>query len=1099
MSVNPTANTVQRAATDPHSQIWLGANAGTGKTSVLVRRVLRLLLEGSKPESILCVTYTRAAKAEMEQRIRSKLAQWATCSEEALRQDICDLTGDAAMADAARSLFVQVLGQTPVKIYTIHAFACALLERFPLEADLSPHFQVAEGDSQRLAQAAVEQTLSAPDLPELSDLGPLVAEVNLHTLMIKLAERRLHLAPPLDDKAIVRRIFDDSGIPTPTTLKEEVLHQQFCDNERAYDDHWQRVIEATQGDTTAKADNLRKTLSAWLVSNQRTVLLEDYTQLFFKKDGERRKSSLTKATQKHDPGVEPLMDEATDRLIQHRAIVHTANLARVSVALHGIGRKVGQHYHDHKRAQGLLDYDDLILEACNLLKRDDMIPWVQHKLDQAIDHILLDEAQDTAPAQWEVLLPLMRHILEDNARRSVFVVGDVKQSIFGFQGARPELLGQHHETLQAHSGRDITSLSMAVSFRSAPEILRFVDTVFEDQNAGLLDVSSHTPARATPGCVEFWPLVVAPEKDDDLPWDAITERQQHPGAEDTLAETIAQWIATRQGRLWLPDAQGWMRPEDVLILLERRGGMMPALLKALGRHGLATPGADRLRLREQLVVRDVLALTQVALNPSLDYELAAVLKSPLVGIGEERLFELCHGREEQRVWQRLQATPELAEVYGWLQALEEFAAGARPVDWLHRVLDWPCPSQEVDGVISGRRALVRRLGDQALEPLEALMHAAETLEESGGLYAFVQAVQSTEDDVKRDAEINVAGACRIMTIHSAKGLEAPVVILALPHSVKHRRNEADNLDWIEPEIPVWLKTDFDKAPLVQHRKQAREEEERRGRYRLLYVALTRARERLVLAGSGIKKSEDWDIKNDWTWVTAAALAKLTDQPSETIFTEGAHLGELSPTVTEVPSAKPAAPSAPSAPSEPAPPPPEWLWRSPPPEPTPPRALTPSRTESVPVCSPLVQVLQDDTTRKGRFLHHWLQRLPELEPAARERLLASIRQPEAAWLREAMAVLQEPAFSTLFGPHSLAEVPITGQHNDVVISGQIDRLVLLEDEVWVVDYKTSSDSKPELYKAQMKSYTALVSALYPGRTVRCFLLWTHTLLLEELHG
>ena len=1108
----------QRRASDPAASAWVGASAGTGKTRVLTDRVLRLLLGGTASGRILCITFTKAAAAEMAVRINRRLARWATADEAALDGDLADL-GERPRTDLrarARRLFAEVL-ESPegVRIQTIHAFCQSILRRFPLEAGLSPSFELMDDRTaaERLG-AARDRALAAPG-PDLADaLGRLAALVTEDAFDDRLGEI-------IRERGRVGRLVERlGGIDGLAAAVRSVLGLNAAESaasivaascrDDAFDATGLRAAAAALATGKASDQARGRTIAGWLASPaERAARFDDYCSAFHTQSGEIRKSLATKAVSAAAPDAVAALEAEAARLIPIVERRNAAVIAEATDALLRVGVTVLDAYRTEKDRRSLLDYDDLILRTGALLERARMSAWVLYKLDGGIDHVLVDEAQDTNPDQWRVIAALTGEFFagagarEDH--RTIFAVGDEKQSIYGFQRADPAAFRQMRDMFAGAAQavtHELRPVALDASFRSTPAVLTFVDTLFADPEArdGVVDDPAdpvrHRPVRREDGgLVELWPLIGPSDAPATTPWTAPVTQTLAVDPKVSLARRIAarirDWLKTGDvvGSLGRP-----LRAGDILVLVRTRDAFFGALVRALKDRGVPVSGVDRMVLTEQLAAQDLLALIQFALLPEDDLTLAALLKGPLIGLSEDDLFALAHGRSGS-LWEALadRAEPHFRNAHAYLAEKLAAADFATPYDFLATALTAPCPGDAV----SGRRALLARLGTDAADPIDELVNLAlgfETLA-TPSLQGFLHWVEAGETQIKRELEGDHRDQVRIMTVHGAKGLQAPVVILPDTASVPL---SGPAILWGDSDTdpPLWPpRRGFEEAVCTDRRRTANRRRDQEYR-RLLYVAVTRAADRLYIAGYHGSRGP---AKGCWYDLCRQAMTGL-----DGVQTVAADDGSETMQRYEVPQRR-AVVAAAAAPPTGAAALPDWARRPPPPEPDPPRPLVPSRPvyADPPVRSPLAS-RPDRRFRRGLVIHTLLQRLPDIPAGERERVAATYLRraapdlPESerrALATEVMAVLTDPQISPLFGPGSRAEVPIVGMIGNRRLSGQVDRLVVDDTGVLVADFKTNrpppldAAQTPPAYLAQMAAYRAALGRIYPGRAVRCVLIWT----------
>ncbi|MBS29277.1 MAG: double-strand break repair helicase AddA [Alphaproteobacteria bacterium] len=1132
----------QRLGADAGANAWVSASAGAGKTRVLRDRVLRLLLAGVPPQRVLCLTFTKAAAAEMSRRINAELGAWTVSDDAELPAQLSDLLGRDATDDErlrARQLFARVL-DTPggMKIMTIHAFCQSVLRRFPLEAGVVPHFRVMEErDSSEMMDEAQAELLASAHLGggELSAAAATVArrvhETRFPELLNEIARARAAFAEFLQRSGGIEgawdRMADRLGVVLGTDT-DDILADA-CDD-TAFDDAGLRQAVAGLAAGSAADQARAAEIGAWLAGEpaQRKAVLDSYAAVFLTQGGQGsvRKTLATKPVREADPALEDILAREAERLVALREALRKADLYQSNCALVRLAAELIARYEARKAASGRLDFDDLIARTRALLRGDGAAAWVLFKLDGGIDHVLIDEAQDTNPEQWDVVLSLVDEFFAGiSARdesvgavglpeRSVFAVGDAKQSIYSFQGADParfELVRRHLEARADAARRDWNNVPLDFSFRSARPILEAVDKVFESPRAGdgVVDPDApvqHTPLRdAAAGRVEIWPPVVVEKLAEPEPWKPPVDPVMRPGAMEQLAEMIAgqtaDWLA--QGEI-LESKGRPIEAEDIMVLVRQRGAFVEALVRAFKAHNVPVAGVDRMVLSEQMAVMDLLALGEFLLLPEDDLTLATVLKSPLVGFDEETLFALSHDRGEQTLWQALAGRREENEIFAH--------AHGHLSDLLGRV-DYERPYELYAGLLAGggRERLFARLGPDAADPIDEFLSLALSYERGHAptLQGFLHWVAAGQAEVKRDLD-QTGGAVRVMTVHGAKGLEAPIVFL--PDTTRLPRH-LPNILWDEDDQGpyfIWLPhaedADATTGELRETVRARRDQEYRR----LLYVAMTRAEERLYVCG--------WNEPAEGSWynLVRPALEMIGRPVDAAAF--GALGGEVEPVLRlSVDQRGPVSPVTATGDPEllamPA-----WISQSVPPEPSPSRPLVPSDPgEDPPVRTP--GGLRDDGARfrRGNILHRLLQWLPELPVGTRRDAaarylarpgLALEETAQADLLEEIMVVLEAEAFAGLFGPQSISEVAVTGTVRAAdgaafVISGQIDRLVLSDGEVAIVDYKSNrpppdaaQDVAP-VYLRQMAAYRHLIAQAWPDRVVRAYLLWTDAPRLMEL--
>jgi len=1124
----------QARAADPAASAWVRANAGTGKTHVLVQRVLRLLLSGAAPEGIVCLTFTKAAAAEMANRLTRALGEWAVASPRDLDARLTKLLGHTPTPEEtarARRLFAYVL-DTPggLRIQTIHAFCERILRQFPLEAGVAPGFSVlTEQDSRRRMHAAMTAALEvaagAADAPvgrALDTVAGLAREDDAHALLgavlrERLALRQMMRAAEAECQPLEALIGEALGAPADVDLEAVVQAQAavLSGDDIAHI----RTALAQGGKNDAKlADQLADAANAL----SREARIAAFHDAFLTKDGTPRADSRfpSKAVLAAAPDAAEALRAARDRFadLDHTRIA--LETARASAALFTLADAVIQRYAAGKQADGALDYDDLIERTVSLLQNGSA--WVLYRLDGGIDHLLIDEAQDNSRAQWRVAELLSEEFFAGEgargAGRSLFAVGDEKQSIYGFQGAAPEhfsALGEAFRRRAEGARLPWHDVPLTRSFRTVAPVLRAVDLVFGGATGlgsrigASAEVAHEVHRAAEAGLVEVWPVVKPPERTDTDAFAPLDEPMAGAEAVDRLAARIADRIkAWLDDGEWLPSEDRPIRAGDILILVRKRQPFAAPMIDALKSRGIPVAGADRMRLTDQLAIMDLMALGDALLLPGDDLSLAAVLKSPLIGLSENDLFSLAHGRENS-LWEALEEAagdaPPFAGAEARLAAWRDEALTLRPFEFYAGVL-------HCDGA---RRRLIARLGPEAADAIEEFLNLALAYEETGpaSLQGFLAWLLDAGSEVRRDMEQG-ADQVRVMTVHGAKGLEAPIVFL--PDTCTTTSRGSGPILSLQRDAPaefadclVWATGEAKRLPAVEQVRAAQRTADEAESYRLLYVAMTRARDRLYVTGFENRTARGRD-QGCWYDVVHGALDGVAQ----------AVAGEKGETVLrlEEPAEAVAAAAGPESARASEVQLPAWLSM-----PVAAEALAESvraSAKDAPGHAAWSDRGAEAARLRGELIHLLLERLPDVAPdqrraqakrlAAHQAVAADAPLDDAAHgdaVETALRILTAPDFANLFGPGSRAEVPIAAQLHTPAgparLSGRIDRLVVRENDVLVIDYKTdarpplSAADAPRGYIAQLDAYCRALAGVFPGKIPRAFILWTSGPALMEI--
>ena len=1111
----------QKTAADPSHSVWVGASAGTGKTKVLTDRVLRLLLQGVSPSKILCLTYTKAAAAEMATRIQEKLGEWAIEDDDALYDHILNLTNtppDQTSLTRARRLFVQLLDAQPsLNIKTIHAFCQSLVSRFPLEAGISPQATIMDSNTtSELLHEAKLRLLSSSNAQDhalstaIKALTWRLYDGSFTDLLKTIIYNRsnlTHLFQYYDCDQLINTTYAALGAIQDTN--EEDIISTACDshayNHTALQNAVGLLLEGSKTDNKYGA-----IIANWLAADQkqRIASIDFYLSVFFKTDGGVRDKLVTKKLSERDPSIDITLKNEQERLIRFQEQRKSQRIAALTSHIIHIGEALLVLYQDLKQQKGLLDYDDLIQITLKLLSNSDTASWVLYKLDSTIEHLLIDEAQDTSPQQWHIIQALCNEWFAGDGStenpRSLFVVGDEKQSIYSFQGADVHsfnTMHSHYASVAKQAAHSWHSIALDRSFRSTEPILQAVDTVFSDEalkkavSFSELDIQ-HIPHRTGhAGIVEIWPpLAPSNDVEEILPWTLPTEmRPMHDTSQqlaEKIAETIGEWITSKR---LLPSKNRPVQAGDIMILVRRRNQLVEHMIRSLKKRSIPVTGMDRMILTDHIAVMDMVALGNFLLLPSDDLMLATVLKTPLFGLSEEQLFALAYNREENSLWQRLKAehdkNPSYSHAYDSLSSLLNKTDFCTPFTLYNTVLE----------VQNGRKQMIQRLGHEANDVLDEFLALALEYEKihTPSLQGFLHWLTTSNQEIKRDMDQS-SGEIRIMTIHGSKGLQAPIVFLPDTMQVPSNRN---TFLWSDdtPSLLFWSGSQKQDNALCSQLREAEKIKSYQEYIRLLYVAMTRPEDELYICGAQNKNKPP---KNCWYNVVREALS---DDAESIDIGEDIPLLRISSQQTAPMPSYSANKTIETATALPA-----YFTTPAPEEKALPTHVAPSRAD-IDDNKPLSDA-QYAAMIRGTFTHLLLEQLPLLSPAQQIDYAKNAAKPYNVVLSDTeiytiiqatQAVLKHPDFSALFSSDSRAEVSVSGEINGQIVSGQIDRLVIKDNVVLIVDYKTGDtppetpESIPVAYLKQMALYAALLRQIYPDHTIRTALLWTKTLTLMSL--
>jgi ATP-dependent helicase/nuclease subunit A len=1130
----------QARASDPAASAFVSANAGSGKTHVLVQRVIRLLLAGVPPEKILCLTFTKAAAANMAERVFTTLGHWVTLDDDALDAAIRD-TGithpTVQLRKSARELFASAL-ETPggLKVQTIHALCTRLLQQFPFEANVPARFTVLDDRDQTemMERASLAVMLDASRTPD-SAIGRALlaamanaADVTFKDVVREACLSRDHFMAWTDAAGSAEAAAAQVSALLGVTANEciEDVERAIVDGPNLPRSRWEEIAGALETGAKSERDNADRLRVALPAAGAAQV--DEYLDVFLT-DADRtpRKSVLTKNFVRDNPAIGSRFDAEASRLgplIEKRRAVTTRD--RTEALLH-IAIAVAANYRREKAERGLLDYDDLIDKTLALLASG-ASGWVHYKLDRGVDHVLIDEAQDTSPRQWDIIAHIISEFTagagaRDGVLRTVFAVGDEKQSIFSFQGAAPrEFDARRWELKKKFEDAELRfeSIPFTYSFRSGQAILKSVDHVFRDEaiyrsiHAEKAYPLHEALPDAGPSQIDLWELSVADEKQDIEGWRAPFDGVPLTSAEVKLSKRIQSEIGrlvagvTMTGRL---SNRRRLAYGDVLVLVRRRGNLFDAVIQALKHAGIPVAGADRLKLTEHIAIIDLMNLADALLLPQDDLALAVALKSPLFNLAEDELFTLAWNRKGSL---RDALAAQAAENGRFRGVLDRFAECERRfrTETPFAFYAW------LLGGDNGRARILRRLGHEANDALDEFLELALSYEKKApaSLQGFMSWLRAADTEVKRDMEIS-RDEVRVMTVHGAKGLEAPVVIMA---DTTTSPSDTQRLRLIQlpkkdgGKVMVWAGRKAEDPPCVANARNAMLEETEHEYRRLLYVAMTRAADRLIVAGC-MPGNRNSVRENSWYDLIKRGLAN-----SDLVFEEIPAGDGVVKSYRRAEDAMPETGTTLDAAASTHPSLPEWLHTPATPEQIIDRRLRPSDSgmdEGRTFRTGESLALRARALLRGTLVHRLLQSLPDIATVRRrDAALGYLARNAGDWTaghREALAagvlaLIEDPRFAAVFATGSRAEVAIAGRLDrpgrpPALVSGQIDRLVVTPTEVLIVDYKTNHAppqlvaEAPAAYVRQLAFYRAVLQKLYPLLPVRAALLWTETPDLMEI--
>ena len=1092
-------------AIQPLTSAWASASAGTGKTRLLTNRVLRLLLEDTPPEKILCLTFTKAAAAEMKHRIFNKLSDWATASDTELMKELQILLESSptpSILDTARRLFLYVLDSPEgIRIETIHAFCQSLLKRFPIEANILPHSTIISDKEKQLLLEEIRINLlkNKHNDPELNQALRTIAwrfHDNsflsfLHNL-IESNRKAITLVSEQDTNILINKTFSKlNASPTKTV---ESLIEDFCSFSKSQHQVLKNAVITLQSGGK-KDKNLAENIAKWLQAHakERVDLFHSYIHCFLTQKNEPRKQLMSKAlTESHPHDFQTLLNEQ-ERIIIALDDIKSQHVATLTKALLIIIQTIVKEYDAIKNNQGMLDYDDLIEHTTALLHKSDASMWILYKLDGGIDHILVDEAQDTSQQQWNIIQALTEDFFSGASStdilRSIFVVGDEKQSIYSFQGAEPRLfhlMQSAYADKVTKANKHWSNVRLEKSYRSTEPILTLVDTLFSNSELkkaisfSAPNIKHDVHRKDSPGKIQIWELEKQEKKQsEDNIWPLPIQQEKINDPQITLAEkigdTIKTWLDSKQ---FLASKNRAIQPSDIMILVRRRGEFVHHIIRALKQRSIPVAGIDRMRLTEHLAIQDLIAIGNTLLLPDDDLTLATLLKSPLIGLNEEQLFTLCYGRNEKSLWASLfekqNEHPKYKNAFSILQDLMKKAQILPLFELYSYILE----------SLKLRTKLIQEQGDEVNDPINEFLTLITEYEKShpSCLQGFIHWLSQGTLEVKRDPE-HSSNEIRIMTIHASKGLQAPIVFL--PDTTQLPINRSQFL-WIneneDTPLMFWSPDALMEPHYCKTIKQRSHLLEMEEYYRLLYVAITRPEDELYICG--------WEQRNSlseksWYHLLLQSIKKLVGQEATLPLTytniEKDQYNQSQETFQDIKQTTP----LPQIFLEPI----DQMLQK---DNDAPNEHTTEFTQSI---------AHFDQIAKGIAAHKLLELLPEIETHMRrqaaERYIEGYKETikdtktRSNIVDSVMQILEDEKYAFLFSKQSKAEVPIIGKINNSPVLGQIDRLVFHKGDIWIIDYKTGTPQPtiPKTYQKQLTTYKTLLENIFPNSKIHAAILWT----------
>ncbi|MBL42865.1 MAG: hypothetical protein CMM49_09440 [Rhodospirillaceae bacterium] len=870
------------------SSIWITASAGSGKTSLLVERIIELLIKDVPPSQILCLTFTKAASIEMHERINQKLFHWINLEDYQLKNILKKYKISKNIdTNRLRSLALRLLeDHSSINIQTIHSFCENILKKFPIEAGVLPNFSVLS------ANETANYILEARNLAFKKYKNNRRFDKSLKNLVVKNDEKRFNeLFSELVSKKIslskiwsqsdelekvinhIYKLFDLDISDTPSSLVDKACEINSYRMQKLIN----IIDKLAEG---SKKDNLNsRAINKWINSSERESDWKDYKSVFLTKKNSIAKNIVSKKISEKYPELVIDINSEAKKIFETEEKISFINISSKIISSLTVFKYIMIEYQNIKLNFNLLDYDDLIYFSLNLFKKIDIAPWVLFKFDQQIKHFLIDEAQDTSSEQWDLLHTLITEIFTTNSinknERSIFVVGDEKQSIFSFQGANPENLENIKNSFidyfkNININFEISSLSK--SYRSIDIILKFVDQIFADENETQIISkmkkwkNHHSFRKDGGGLIEIWPLIERPINQRDI-WELPVNQFDNISSESELARLITiqikEWLASKE---ILVSENRFIEAGDIMILVRKRGLLFQRIINELKKNNIPVVSSEKIKLKDYLVVKDLIKLMEFVLLPNDDFVLANVLKGPLFNIKEDDLFELSINRGSKSLWDSLliysKKNTKYKKIYNALIDLLKRKSFYSPFKFYSDILD-----------SGGRRKILSYLGKQNNEIIDEFLNQIIDYEENNivSFQGFIHWFENSSISYQIDLG-SVRNKVRVLTVHSAKGLEAPIVFLPDTTSVPvNKKNpyvvKENDLAFImfPSSLPENKNSKYYKINSLNKDKEYKEY------LRLFYVAMTRARDRLYICGYSQTRNID---KGSWYDLAESNFEKM---------------------------------------------------------------------------------------------------------------------------------------------------------------------------------------------------------------------------------
>ncbi len=1127
---------LQQEASDPKRSVFVAASAGSGKTKILTDRVLRLLLTGSTPNQILCLTFTKVAAFEMKHRIYKELGNWSIINENDLSNRIFNLTAQKpskSLLKKARNLFVSILDDFEgIKINTIHAFCQGLMARFPLESEIKPNFSIIDSqiENKLLLQAKdmlLKEALTNESLKQkIQSISSNLNEEGFLDIILELINKRSDLESTIEELSGLNNLNNILLLIFNSKDKDkEIIYNLINNPDQDSNFNVKSLKEianiAKDSDKISDKNYYNSTIN--YLKNPNEDNFAEYINGFFTQKKEARKNIITKFVSIKYENASQIIKLESDRLASIIEEINSFYIANLTIDLLEIANKMLQFYSNLKNSNNYLDYSDLISKSVKLLNNKENSQWIKYKLDGAIEHILVDESQDTNNNQWQIIKAVSDDFFNENKteegqKRTIFIVGDNKQSIYSFQGADPGIFSNvfsYYQNKLKLANQEISNISLNNSFRSRRNILKLVDNIFQNEKykkaISPINMVKHNPIKIQEnGKVELWPIINVKKKKEeyknDFSWKINVRPSNTLNSKELLAKLIAKkiksWIVTKK---IIKSENRVIQPRDIMILIKNRTNNLGNLIiENLQKEGIAVNGGDKIELFNNILIKDLLTIARFLLLPEDDLNLATLLKSPLLEISEEDLFELCQVKNQKEIYLfqalKLSKKPNIIKALEFLSDMENF--------YQRNTYEIYLLFLHILENKNKKAKIIAHFGEESKEIIHQFLNLCINFEESDsiGLESFISDIDNSSLRINIDSINNEFNQVKITTIHSAKGLESKIIILAdsfHSHIQKYGSNK-NKILWLNKDnlkIPIYKASKDSQLTndIKKHNLKIKEEEY----LRLLYVAITRAEEEIYITGFGENATDDcWYnlIKN---YGLIEAKTKESDfrnllnikeddftQNNEILYFEDENqntTNEITLKDNQENNQNYKIPDFLTKKAE------TELFQN---------IIYPSTIDK----TSYNNITQANNVNFGNIIHkilelfikklknnnillkiekHLNQHYKELESAEKKEIL---RQIKILSIDKKFEFLRINKLET--------EIPIFSNIDNQIISGKIDLLVIKQDEIIIIDYKSNKINKEEIneiakkYQNQLELYRVIIQEIYPDKKIKSAIIWTY---------